>query len=140
MEPARSISLRLCFHSLSLPRGFVPVPAPQRTFPRSPGGDLALALKLACLSLPQIPSLSPTIYLPGGFVWVLIQTQPFSFDSHPSGAFLYVSNVMLRSYENSKEPHYTLQQFKNSRDLMESLGLAGPERASLWPRYNADHL
>ena len=64
--------------------------------------------------------LSLVIYLPRGFVWVFIQTQPFSFDSCPVGAFLSVSNIMLQSYENSKGPSYTLQQFKTSRDLMEA--------------------
>lgn len=67
-------------------------------------------------------SLSLVIYLPGGFVWVFIQTQPFSLDSCPVGAFLSISNIMLQSYENSKGPSYTLQQFKTSRDLMEAQG------------------
>lgn len=66
------ILLGLFFHSPS-PRGSAPATASQ-SIPWERGDALTPSLQLACLSLPQILSLSLIIYLPGGFVWVFIQT------------------------------------------------------------------
>lgn len=70
-------------------------------------------------------SLSLVIYLPGGFVWVFIQTQPFSFDSQSCGSLFICRNIMLRAMKTLKDPLIPCSNLKPA-DLMEAQGQQSP--------------